>query len=116
MEILKRPGAYEQIHATGRALMEGYAAILRDAGVKARVLGDAPMFDVVFADREMSDYRTAQGDAEALRRCNLLLRERGILKSEGKYYVSLAHTEADVAKTLDAFASAIAEMKGIKAI
>jgi len=34
------------------------------------------------------------------------LRERGILKGEGKYYVSLAHTAEDVRFTLDAFASA----------
>ena len=43
LEILKRPGAYERIFKTGRALMEGYAQILKEARVKAVVLGDAPM-------------------------------------------------------------------------
>jgi glutamate-1-semialdehyde 2,1-aminomutase len=107
LEILKRPGAYQQIFKTGRALMDGYAEILKRRRVKARVLGAEPMFDVVFADREMKDYRSARGDDELMRRCNAHLRRRGILKSESKYYVSLAHTAQDVAFTLEAFDSAI---------
>jgi len=115
LEILKRPGAYEQIFKTGRALMEGYADILKRGRVKARAIGDAPMFDIVFTDREVKDYRSAIGDEELMKRCNALLRERGILKGESKYYVSLAHTEADVAFTLDAFASSIAALQAARA-
>jgi glutamate-1-semialdehyde 2,1-aminomutase len=110
LEILKRPGAYEQIFKTGHALMEGYAHILESAGVKARVVGEAPMFDIVFTDREVKDYRSALGDEATMKRCNTLLRDRGILKGESKYYISLAHTEADVARTLDAFRSALAAL------
>jgi glutamate-1-semialdehyde 2,1-aminomutase len=107
LEILKRPGAYAQIFKTGSALMQGHAEILKKAGVQARVVGAAPMFDVVFTDREVTDYRSAIGDEAKMKRCNQLLRERGILKGDSKYYISLAHTEADVAFTLDAFAAAI---------
>ena len=111
LEILKRPGAYERIFKTGRALMEGYAQILKEARVKAVVLGDAPMFDIVFTDREVRDYRSALGDEAMMKRCNALLRERGILKSESKYYISTAHTDEDVRATLDAFAGAISGLK-----
>jgi glutamate-1-semialdehyde 2,1-aminomutase len=111
LEILKRPGAYEQLFATGRALMEGYARILKDARVNARVIGDAPMFDIVFTDREVKDYRSALGDEAAMKRCNALLRERGILKGESKYYMSTVHTADDVRATLEAFASAIAALR-----
>src|SRR5262245_51587599 len=111
LEILKRPGAYERIFKTGRALMEGYAEVLKDGRVKARVIGDAPMFDIVFTDREVRDYRSAQGDEAMMKRCNALLRERGVLKSDSKYYISTAHTEEDVRATLDAFASAIDGLK-----
>jgi glutamate-1-semialdehyde 2,1-aminomutase len=45
-----------------------------------------------------------------LRRFNGLLRERGVLKGEQKYYVSLAHTAEDVRHTTDAWASAIAAL------
>ncbi len=115
LEILKRPGTYERIFATGRALMEGYADVLKRSRLKAQVIGDAPMFDITFTDREVKDYRSAQGDEAAMKRCNALLRERGILKSESKYYISAAHTEADIAFTLDAFASAIAELQRARA-
>jgi len=108
LEILKRPGAYETIFATGRALMEGFDKILQAAGVKARVVGDAPMFDLVFSERPVNDYRSAIGDQDAMKRLNGLLRERHILKGDSKYYVSLAHTAEDVRFTLDAFASATA--------
>jgi len=115
LEILKRPGAYEKIFANGRALMDGYRAILHDAGVSARVVGDAPMFDIVFTDRDVTDYRSMIGDQEAMKRCNGLLRERGILKGESKYYVSLAHTDDDIRFTLDAFASSIGELARMRA-
>jgi glutamate-1-semialdehyde 2,1-aminomutase len=36
-----------------------------------------------------------------------LLRDRGVLKGEQKYYVSLAHTSDDIQHTCEAWASAI---------
>jgi glutamate-1-semialdehyde 2,1-aminomutase len=115
LEILKRPGTYERIFKTGRALMEGYADILKRTRVKAQVVGDAPMFDVVFTECEVKDYRSAMGDEALTKRWNALMRERGILKSESKHYISAAHTDADVAVTLNAFASAIAELQAARA-
>jgi len=46
-----------------------------------------------------------------MRRFNALLRERGILKGESKYYISLAHTPDDIAFTIDAWKSAIKELR-----
>jgi glutamate-1-semialdehyde 2,1-aminomutase len=111
MAILKRPGAYEQIHGTGRELMGVLGGLLRDAGFPAQISGEPPLFDVVFSDEPVRDYRgTLRGDAELLRRFNALLRERGILKGESKYYISLAHTPDDIAFTIDAWKSAIKEL------
>jgi glutamate-1-semialdehyde 2,1-aminomutase len=110
LEILRRPGAYETIFRNGRALMDGYRQILKEAGVEARVSGEAPMFDVVFTSRDVTDYRSSLGDQDMLKQCNALLRERGILKGDSKYYVSLAHTDEDIRQTLEAFAASIAEL------
>jgi glutamate-1-semialdehyde 2,1-aminomutase len=115
LEVLKRPGSYEKIFATGRALIEGYRQILADARVNARVVGEPPMFDIVFTERDVTDYRSALGNQEMMKRCNACLRERGILKGENKYYVSLAHTPEDVRFTLDAFAASIAELARTRA-
>jgi glutamate-1-semialdehyde 2,1-aminomutase len=108
MEILRRPGAYEQIHATGRELMVALGGLLQRAGIPAQITGEPPLFDVVFTDQPIRDYRsTLSGDAELMRRFNALLRERGILKGESKYYISLAHTPEDVRFTIAAWESAI---------
>ena len=111
LEILKRPGSYEQLFATGRELMEALRQLLKRCGLPAQVIGMPPVFDVVFANGNMKDYRdTLRGDAEMMKRFNSLLRERGILKGHSKYYVSLAHTPQDVRDTIEAWASAIDEL------
>jgi glutamate-1-semialdehyde 2,1-aminomutase len=108
LEILRRPGAYEQIHATGRELMSTLSQLLREAGIAAQVVGEPPLFDVVFSAEPVTDYRgMLKNDMTMVRRFNALLRERGILKGEQKYYVSLAHTPDNVRHTREAWASAI---------
>jgi glutamate-1-semialdehyde 2,1-aminomutase len=107
MEILNRPGAYERIWGTGRKLMDALGRILRDAGLKAQVVGEAPMFDAVFTDGPVKDYRGFfKGDMDQARRFNQVMLSEGILKSEGKTYISLAHTDADVTKTIAAYEKA----------
>ena len=108
LEILRRPGAYERLFATGRELMGTLAELLKGKGLAGQVTGEPPLFDVVFSGEPVRDYRgTLRGDAEMLRRFNALLRERGVLKGELKYYVSLAHTPGDVRLTREAWSSAI---------
>ena len=112
LEVLKRPGVYEQVFATGRQLMAGLESALAGAGFAVQIVGEPPLFDVVFTDQSVQDYRTTlNGDATLLRRFNALLRERGIMKGESKYYVSLAHDAADIRHTLDAFQDAAAILK-----
>ena len=115
LEILKRPGAYDRIFATGRELMGTLGDLLKSAGIPAVVTGEPPLFDVVFTSGSVRDYRaTLRGDAEMMRQFNRLLRERGILKGESKYYISLAHTAEDIRHTCEAWASAIDELAGLR--
>ena len=108
LDVLKRPGAYEQVFATGRELMSSLDDQLRKAGIKAKVIGEPPLFDVVFTDQPIKDYRdTLKGDKALATRFNKLLRERGIMKGESKYYVSLAHTRADIDHTIGAWTEAV---------
>ena len=107
LAILKRPGAYERIFSTGRRLMEGLRKALRDAGAVAQVTGEGALFDIVFTDKPIVDYwSVAGGDKARLARFDAVLRRMGILKGGTKYYVSLAHTEADIEQTLAAYAEA----------
>ena len=111
LAILRRSGAYERLFATGRELMRSLDELLKSAGIAAQLTGEPPLFDVVFSGEVVRDYRgTLRGDAALLRRFNALLRERGVLKGEQKYYVSLAHAEDDVRHTIESWKSAIAAL------
>jgi glutamate-1-semialdehyde 2,1-aminomutase len=109
LEVLRRPGTYESVFATGRRLMDGLSRLVRDAGLPAQVIGEPVLFDLIFATGDIADYRAGlRQDVEALRRFNRVLREEGVLKGDTKCYVSTVHDEADVAKTLAAFETAVA--------
>jgi glutamate-1-semialdehyde 2,1-aminomutase len=111
LEVLRRPGAYQRLFTTGRELKGTLTDLLMRHGMTAQVTGEPPLFDAVFSGEPVRDYRgTLRGDADMLRRFNALLRERGVLKGESKYYVSLAHTPEDVRHTCDAWASALEEL------
>jgi len=100
LEILHRPGAYERIEATGRAIIAALEENFARAGIAAQVVVVPSLFDVVFTDRPVRNYRDVfAGDAARTNRFNVLLRERGIFKSDGKFYVSLAHDQTDLAQT-----------------
>jgi glutamate-1-semialdehyde 2,1-aminomutase len=108
LEVLREPGTYERVFATGRRLKEGLAGMIRERGLPAQVIGEAVLFDIIFADGEIFDYRSGmRQDGDALRRFNLALRGEGVLKGDSKFYVSTVHDEADVTKTLAAFAVAL---------
>jgi len=113
LEILRRPGAYDRIQATGRAIIEALEQNFARVGIQARVIGHPSLFDVVFIDRPVRNYRDfLAGDAGLMKRFNTLLRQRGILKPDSKFYISLAHDDADIAQTVDAIRFAADAMKG----
>ncbi len=108
LKILKRPGAYEQIFATGRAVWAGLDRALKEAGIPALICGLPVMFDALFTSRPtVTDYRgTIEVDKVMSRQFNASVRERGVFKSDNKIYMSLAHDARDVADTVAAFTSA----------
>ncbi len=115
MAILKRPGAYEKIFATGNKLKDALGRMLKEARIPVQIIGEAPMFDACFTDAEVTDYRGYfRGNQEIAKKFNAALLKRGILKSESKYYVALAHDDRDVAHTMAAWEGAIRELKDAK--
>jgi len=80
--------------------------------VPHRVAGAPEMFEVIFTDRDIKNYRdVVAADGKKLAAYNEALRANGLFKSDGKTYISLALTEADmeVAKTAyEAAAEAVA--------
>ncbi len=113
LNVLRREGTYDRLFETGRQLMDSLERLLKEAEIPAQVAGVPPMFDVFFTDAEITDYRSTLASDKAMKsRFNQLLRERGVFKGDTKLYVSTAHTQEDVTHTINAFASAIDELKG----
>ncbi|MEO1066353.1 MAG: aminotransferase class III-fold pyridoxal phosphate-dependent enzyme [Pseudomonadota bacterium] len=107
MEILRRPGMYEQFFKIGETLMDGFAKHLTDAGHAHRVVGHPTLFDIVFTDKNVRTYRDVLGaDAKKNAAFNKVLRDEGIFKAPGKVYPSLALTADDLEQTLAAIKTA----------
>lgn len=101
LKVLREPGTYERVFATGRRLMAALQSTLDDAGVPARVTGEPPMFDVLFTPGPLDNYRdTLKADEKRLARFNAETLARGILKGAGKHYVSTAHGPAEIDETI----------------
>ena len=111
MEVLRRSGAYDQLRRHGQRLMDMQSMALTAAGIPHRVVGDPTLFDIVFTDREVRNYRDTQAADHAMNaRYNAALRSHGIFKSPTKLYPSLALTEADFDRTEAAVTAAIAAL------
>lgn len=115
LDVLKRPGTYEGVFANGRRLMDTLSELLKKHGIKAQVIGEPPLFDIIFTDQPIKDYRdTLKADTATLKRFNQALRARGIMKGDSKYYVSVAHTQADIDHTIGAWEEALSELKSAR--
>ena len=98
--ILRRDGAYQTLHAHGERIQEMIARHLDAAGIRHCIVGHPTLFDVVFTDANVRNYRDVlAADADNGLRFNAVLRDNGIFKSPGKIYPCLALTELDFALT-----------------
>ena len=110
---LRKPGTYERLHGTGRRLREALESLCREAELPALTTGEDPTFDILFMDQPVSDYRsTLANDRGVTEQFNVGLLERGVLKGwPSKFYMSLAHTDEDVDRTIEAFGQSISEIR-----
>ena len=107
LDELASPGLYARLDAVSDELRLGLAQILREANLPAYVVGLGPLMQVWFATQPIHNYRDAErhADQELFRRWWQGMLARGVLFHPGAYenlFVSTAHTQADVAATLDA--------------
>lgn len=113
LEILRRPGAYETIRENGERLMAAYKTHLDAVGIAHQIVGEPFLFDVVFTDQPVNNYRDMfRNDAEKAKILNRSLRASGILKPDSKLYAHLALTEADLAQTEAALEAGARELAG----
>ena len=93
--------------------MGSIASRLNDAGHAHRILGHPSLFNVVFTDAPVRDYRDVlKGDKQKQAQFDDALRRNGVFKSSGKTYISMALTDADLALTDEAVAAAVKTLNG----
>ena len=111
LEVLRREGTYERLFGTGEMLKNALQQTIDEAEAPAQMIGVPPLFDVLFTDAEITDYRSTMGnDKQKAARFNNLLLDRGVLKADWKFYMSTVHTREDVELTIEAFTSALDEL------
>jgi glutamate-1-semialdehyde 2,1-aminomutase len=113
LSVLRRPGTYEKLRATGETFREKLRRVLRDRQVRAaQVIGDGPLAQVVFSDQPVFDYRsTAKGDKTRARKLMLGLFRRGVFINPmgTKLYLSIEHDDAICAAFCERFDAALVE-------
>ena len=113
MEILRRDGQYDRLRANGQRLMGMVSGALDAQDVAHKVVGDPTLFEVVFTDAPVRDYRDVlRADGAKALAFNRVLYENGVFKSPGKTYPSLALTEADFDLVGAAYEKAAAAVAG----
>ncbi len=102
--------AYTRLEGRAAALATGVAAVLAEAGVAAQVPRVGPLVGLFFSDVPVVDYATAAAaDGDAYRRFFHAMLDRGFALAPSPFeaaFPSLAHTHADLERTVDAAAAA----------
>ena len=107
LEILRRPGSYEKLRQNGEQVMSAIRKNLQLHEISHQIMGDPVMFDVVFTDSAVKSYADMlKADAKRSRRFWLSLREQRVIKSDNKFYISIALTDDDLSFTEEAIREA----------
>jgi glutamate-1-semialdehyde 2,1-aminomutase len=102
--------AYKRIQTVGQALIDGIRDVARSSGNQLLVQGYPSVFNTCFSDgssvTSLEEYRRC--DESRQRRFLEALLERGVRPtSRGTWFISAAHTQAEVDVTLSAVRSAL---------
>jgi glutamate-1-semialdehyde 2,1-aminomutase len=110
LNVLRQPGVYERLHLASRRLAEGLRLAGLAAGTPLRVLGDGPVLQVFFTDdgplRNHRDLLRADRQ-KAISFGHELIRRGVYCTPGGKLYLSLAHTDQDIDRTVEIAATAL---------
>ncbi len=114
LNVLEQPGVYDRLHAVGTRLADGLVRVGADAGVALQVLGDGPVLQVLFtAHQPLRNHRDLlRADRKQGVQFGHELIRRGVYCTPGgKLYLSLAHSDADIDRTVEIAGEVLRGMK-----
>jgi glutamate-1-semialdehyde 2,1-aminomutase len=113
LALLSRPGVYTALETRGRKLQDGFEAALRKRFVRATINRCGSMMTVFFGVEKVRNAAEARKcDRKLFARFFHGMLNRGIYMPPAPFesaFISLAHTAADLAKTIAAFDQWVAE-------
>lgn len=106
LKILSSRGTYKKLECLSAMLEKGLVDAAKRAGVSTRFYRAGTMFCTYFTDKEVFDYQTAKtSDTAKFSRFFSGMLKRGINIAPSQFeagFMSLAHTERDIEKTVKA--------------
>jgi glutamate-1-semialdehyde 2,1-aminomutase len=115
LEILRRPGIYERLEGVSNHLAGGLATAAAKAGVPLTVNRVGSMFTCFFTNDSVADYASAKNaDTARFARFFRPLLGRGVYFPPSQFeaaFVSTAHQESDVDRTVEAATKAFEEIR-----
>lgn len=114
LELLQRPGTYEQLEQITKKLVDGLLQVAKETGHAAHGGNISAMFGMFFNEASVHNYDEAkQSDLEKFSRFHRGMLERGIYLAPSQFeagFTSLAHTEDDIDRTLAAAREVMANL------
>jgi glutamate-1-semialdehyde 2,1-aminomutase len=114
LQMLQAGGFYRTLESVSNQLAKGLAEKAKEAGIPHRVNRVGSMLTLFFTDRDVVDFETAQScDTEAFGRFFTAMVKNGVLLPPSQFeswFVSGAHAEMHVRKTLDAAEKSFKEL------
>ena len=106
LELLQKPGTYEQLDRITKKLADGLLNVARASGHDVVGGQISAMFGMFFTDRPVHNYEDAkQADSNKFARFHRGMLEKGVYLAPSQFeagFTSLAHTEEDIDRTLEA--------------
>lgn len=114
LDVLSQPGVFEHLHRIGSKLRAGFKEAGARHGFTIQTPGEDAVFGVRFTERETlrtwEDLLTS--DKELGLEWAIELLRRGLLVNPNeKFYISIAHDDADVERTLEIVDASFAAMR-----
>lgn len=114
LELIQKPGFYEDLEAKSNALCDGFEAAAREAGVPFSTQRVGGMFGLFFNADKVDTYAGAvASDTAAFNHFFHAMLERGVFLAPSAFeagFVSSAHDKAIVAETIEAARAAFASL------
>jgi len=114
LELAREPGAYERLERLGQRLEAGVQEAVRASSVPAVVQRVGSMLTLFFTEQPVTDAQRAEAcDTARFAAFHRAMRERGVLLPPSQFeawFLSLAHSEADIERTVEAAAEALREI------